>query len=486
MDVLDGTTLAVVVVLLVAFAVALADWRKGLLAAIAVGFLQDPLRKLWPGEPVYLTALVGVLFVVVALGAAYRGELLAINTTVEWRRLRWPVAAFCLVVVAQAVRTLAEHQNVKLAVLGLMSYLAPVTAAAAGYAFARSASALRRFFICYAMCSVAAAAGVYLAFLGYDWPVLEQVGSGLILYAQGVRLDLYPGFMRSPEVAAWHTAAGVCVLMIVGSITKRPAGRLACVVLIFLLLGAAVLTGRRKVLVEIVLFLVAYWGSLAYARAGARRVVGIAALAALVAWLALPQLLEPEDIAPRLQPYVLHGATGFVDAPDRFSSLGLGSVEWAFDQYGMAGAGAGTGSQGGQHFASETELVGGAAEGGLGKVTAELGLPGLVAGAWVLTALVWALWRGRAEVQRLSPELAALRYGLLAFLGANAVGFVVASQVYGDLFVLLLLGWCAGFVLAIPWLAPTEQPRTGLSQRGLPLLRKGSGIGIGTRRYRHR
>src|SRR6185295_14812646 len=144
-------------------------------------------------------------------------------------------------------------------------------------------------------------------------------------------------------------------------------------------------TGRRKVLVEIVLFLAAYWGSLAYSRAGARRAAGVAALAALIAWLALPQLLEPEDMGPRLQPYVLHGATGFVDAPDRFSSLGLGSVGWAFDQYGVAGAGAGTGSQGSQHFAGEAELVGGAVEGGLGKVTAELGLPGLLAAAWVLT-----------------------------------------------------------------------------------------------------
>jgi hypothetical protein len=232
-----------------------------------------------------------------------------------------------------------------------------------------------------------------------------------------------------------------------------------------LLLGAAFLTGRRKVLVEIVLFLAAYWASLAYARAGARRVVGVAAMVALIAWLALSQLLEPEEIGPRLAPYVRHGATGFADAPDRFSSLGLASVGWAFDQYGLAGAGAGTGSQGGQHFAGEAELVGGAAEGGLGKVTAELGLPGLLAAAWVLTALVWALWRGRAEAQRLSPELAALRYGLLAFLGANAVTFIVASQVYGDLFVLLLLGWSVGFVLAIPRLAPPGQPGTGLSRR---------------------
>jgi hypothetical protein len=273
---------------------------------------------------------------------------------------------------------------------------------------------------------------------------------------------------------------GVCVLVILGSITKRPAGRLAAAALVLLLLGATVLTGRRKVLIEIVLFLAAYWASLAYARAGARRVVWIAALTAFIAWLALPQLLEPEDLGPRLEPYVRHSASSFADAPDRFTAFGLGSVEWAIDRNGLAGAGAGTGSQGRQHFNDGADLVGGAAEGGLGKITAELGLPGLLTAAWVLTALVWALWRGRAEAQRLSPELAALRYGLLAFLGANGVAFTVASQVYGDLFVLLLLGWCVGFVLAIPQLAPTGQPGTGLARRVLPLARKS----IGARRHR--
>jgi len=59
---------------MLAVGIALADWRKGLLACIAVGFVQDPLRKLWPGEPVYLTALVGVVFAAAALGAAFLGS----------------------------------------------------------------------------------------------------------------------------------------------------------------------------------------------------------------------------------------------------------------------------------------------------------------------------------------------------------------------------------------------------------------------------
>jgi hypothetical protein len=463
MDIPDTILLGLVAVAL-ALALSLADWRKGLVACIAVGFLQDPLRKLWPDEPVYLTALVGVVFAAVALGAAFRGELLAIRTAVEWRCFRWPVAAFCLVVVAQTGRTLAQYQNATLAVLGVMGYLAPLAAAAVGYSFARSAPMVRRFLAYYAMLSVAAATGVYLGFLGYDWPVLDQVGPGLILFAQDLRLDLYPGFMRSPDVAAWHAASAVCVLVLLERMGKRPWGRLAIPALILFLLGATILTGRRKAVAEIVLFLAIYCALLAYARVGARRVAAVAALTALIAWLALPQLLEMEDVGPELEPYLRHSATGFADAPDRFTSLGLGSVGWAIDRHGLAGAGAGTGSQGGQYFGGGAELVGGAPEGGLGKITTELGLPGLLAVAWVLAAFVWALWRGRAEVRLLSHELLRLRYGLLAFLGANAVNFIVASQVYGDLFVLLLVGLGVGFVLAIPRLAPTGQPGTGRSR----------------------
>ena len=40
-------------------------------------------------------------------------------------------------------------------------------------------------------------------------------------------------------------------------------------------------------------------------------------------------------------------------------------------------------------------------------------------------------------------------YGLVAFMAANIPLFVVATQVFGDLFVLLILGWIFGFTVAI-------------------------------------
>jgi hypothetical protein len=443
--------------------IALFDWRKGMLACVAVGFVQDPLRKLWPGEPVYLTALVGIVLAFSVFGAIARGELMTIKTTPEWRRFLWPpIAGFGLLVMAQAGRTLVEYHSLTLAGLGLIAYLAPLAAAALGYSFARNPTLLKIFLGFYASLSIAAAMGVYLAFFGYEWQVLEEVGEGLIVFSQGLPLDAYTGFMRTPEVAAWHAGAGACFLVILGVVTRQPRWRLAAGVLILFLVGAALLTGRRKATIEVLLFVSVYWIVLGYARAGATRVVAVVAVAVLIVWFAIPQLLQPEEIGPRLEPYVRHSATGFSDAPERFTSLGLGSVEWAIRRHGLLGTGAGTGSQGAQHFGGGVTLVGGAPEGGLGKIATELGLPGLLAAVWVMAALVRAMWSTRGRAQRLSPELNALRYGLLAFLAAKCVGFIVAAQIYGDLFVLLILGWTLGFVLAIPRLEAT--PRTLLDR----------------------
>jgi len=53
----------------------------------------------------------------------------------------------------------------------------------------------------------------------------------------------------------------------------------------------------------------------------------------------------------------------------------------------------------------------------------------------------------------ISPGHARFGYGLVAFLAANGAAFSVATQAFGDLFVLLTLGWTLGFLLALPVLA---------------------------------
>jgi hypothetical protein len=46
--------------------------------------------------------------------------------------------------------------------------------------------------------------------------------------------------------------------------------------------------------------------------------------------------------------------------------------------------------------------------------------------------------------------------GLCSFLVANVAGFSVATQAYGDLFILLILSWTLAFLLVIPVLVERE------------------------------
>jgi hypothetical protein len=142
------------------------------------------------------------------------------------------------------------------------------------------------------------------------------------------------------------------------------------------------------------------------------------------------------------------GATVFGEAEDRFSSLGLGSVGWALEGYGFFGGGVGVASQGGQHFGGGAGRFGGAGEGGLGKIVAELGLPGLVLVAWIVGALVVYLRGLVTRVARRDDPIVPLFLGLVAVIAANVPLFIVATQIFGDPFVLLILGWMFGFSIA--------------------------------------
>jgi hypothetical protein len=44
----------------------------------------------------------------------------------------------------------------------------------------------------------------------------------------------------------------------------------------------------------------------------------------------------------------------------------------------------------------------------------------------------------------------------MAFLSANGAVFLTAHQVFGDPFVLIVLGWLAGLLLAVPRVARAE------------------------------
>jgi O-antigen ligase len=128
---------------------------------------------------------------------------------------------------------------------------------------------------------------------------------------------------------------------------------------------------------------------------------------------------------------------------------------WAYDGYGFLGAGLGVGTQGTQHFGGGGAMAG-AAEGGLGKIAVELGIPGLLVTGWIAILTVRYFWKILRFATRHSRRLGRLSFGLFSFLVANVAGFSVATQAYGDLFILLILALTVGSLLAVPMLVERE------------------------------
>lgn len=423
----------------------------GVPVCLIAGFLADPLRKTLPGEPVILTAaivgFVGLTFV----GALKKGSRLRMPSVLRKdRRTIGAFRIFAAIVLLQALVSYARTRSTMIAGIGLLAYFAPIPAIFVGYRFARRPGRLERFVGIYTLVCCAGVLGIYLSIAGVDHPLLNAVGVEQVVYSRvtGGPVRLLCGFFRSSENAAWHaaTAFSLLLLLAVTRLRRRAADWFYVPAMVFLAI-AVPLTGRRKAMVTIVLFAVLYGFLLAYFRRGAHRL----ATNALVVGLAVTViagstfLSDPEAI----RPYIERGATATGESlVGRLEKMTIGSFKWVVQANGIFGAGAGIGSQGSQHFGGGVDMVGMAAEGGLAKVLAELGLPGIVAFLWFAWVLGRRLWKAFASVNRGDPARSRLILGLAALIVANGIEFVTATQIFGDPFVLVMLGWLFGFLLA--------------------------------------
>jgi hypothetical protein len=451
--------------LVVAMAVCFANWRTGVFICFLVGFLQDPVRKLMPGEPVFMTALVGVPLAMTLLGAHLRRVRISFKPIHSWNKaLRIPLALFVLLVLVQTIVGFINTGSAIIAGIGLLAYLAPLPAILLGYQFSRSARDIIKLIKFYVLGSILIVSGIYLSYLGYDWKTLVSVGEGLIAFAPtGEKLVLYSGFFRSPEIAAWHAAAAVCGLITLSvAIRGQTIIKLAAGAVVPFLLGVLLLTGRRKFLVEIFLFLSSYGLLLVWSQRSAIKSAALMRLALIfstgVAAASVGYIYFASDVtATNVLPYYARGASVQQDVGERVSIVTIPSFQYVIAQNGVLGSGAGTGSQGAQHFGGGSRIVGGAAEGGLGKVLAELGVPGLALLLWLAISLARYLWSVLAVIKEGDPQLSKLALGLLAFLVTNGFVYAIAHQVFGDPFVLIILGFFLGFVMAMPRIVQRQQ-----------------------------
>lgn len=429
----------------------ISDWRSGMLVCIAVGFLADTVRKVVPDQPVYFVVLVGVFLCATAVGFVRQHGLVRFTDIAILRGpVRAPLLLFLIWLMFQSVISLYHYDNFALVGIGLLSYLAPIPGFLLAYYFGLRVQSAVRFVKFYVFFASAMLSGILLSFIGVDSALLEEIGTGVMIHVPGGLLESYPGFLRSTEGAAWHTAAAISLILVlsVSGVVRWPKTLVA--LLIVLLVCAGLLTGRRKMLMEVLIFSGLYASMLLVFTRRAGRMVLIGAIMAILLGVIGAFTISDESSRHgyQLNAYLQRSATVFSEAEDRFAKLGLGSVSWALARYGFFGGGVGVASQGGQHFGGGSERFGGAGEGGLGKIVAELGVPGLALVGWIIGAILFYLRRLVVQVARLDNPIVPFFLGLVSFLAANVPLFIVATQIFGDPFVLLLLGWTFGFVIA--------------------------------------
>jgi hypothetical protein len=444
---------------------ALAEWRLALLLCLATAILQDPLRKLVPDQPVVFVVFVAVVFGAACVGALARGNRWNLKSIIgQDRQLAIPLLILLLLIILQAFNSYLRFDNLSIPLIGLAAYFLPIPSIALAYqlVFRQGEFRINQFMKWYIVCITLVLTTVCLEFSGYDWPVLGQVGEKLLIYDATLGAYLLPstGLFRASEIAAWHAATAACFVLIVTLLGGATVRRLLTgVIFAALLLGIGLLTGRRKIVIEFAVFVSTYFILWAMFEKRVGKLFLIAATGAAVVgygWLAglKEDVRRQVDLGSRdYSVYVERSQSVFADAPSRFVELGLAPVMWAYDSFGLFGAGLGSGTQGARYVGAETA---GAAEGGLGKITLELGIPGLFVMGWVAISLLRHLWRIMRAASRHSPRMGRLSFGLFSFLVANLAAFSVATQAFGDFFILLILSWTLAFLLAVPVLVERE------------------------------
>jgi hypothetical protein len=438
---------------LVMIALTVGDWRKGLLAILVLGVLQDVFRKLTPGVPAYYllwtTAMFGVVFAAAYAGGAVRGLR---PLFLRDARLKTAWGLFFLVVLAQAVHALARWGNPQVPVLGLLFYLGPVAALLLGAVYTRSERRIKTFLTAYVLIMAPAALTVYLSVdYAEQWPVLKDIGAfvgrEMIIYDVGTALKSHPGLFRVGEIAAWHAATAAIFLIVLATGSPSLAFRILAGLLVVALVGAILLTGRRKMLMTLTLFLVAQWSLLALVRKGVTRQTVTLLVLGLLGSFALI-LLDPQERSSQPALYLERGVTVFEETGERFQTS-LDLLQSALIQSSGIGLGAGISAQGAQYAGGASSAVGGTAEAGLGKIIIELGVPGALIILWLLYSLARRLWRGFTLLARVSDRLSYYAISFAALLIANIATFTVATQVYGDHCVLIVLGLVAGMLFSL-------------------------------------
>lgn len=423
--------------------VALFNWRWGVAAAILVGLLQDPLRKMIPGTPGFLAMASAPVWLVIMISALYSRQLLIRKFLDCFPRMgRWTLWVLAYMAIP-AVLSASYGQNTwMITLLGGFVYITMFLALVAGFRYPgprRPAAGILSF---YAVAAAVMLIGGPLEAWGWSDRFAaigtEALGHVWVTHRTGTAVHMLAGFFRGPDVMGWHATLVLMICAIMAFRTRGPA-RAAWIVLAVWGALNIWLCGRRKMLSMIPVFLGCYL-FLLFRFKDARRFVSILGTVLMIGglgWYLISSLFRDAGV----EAFYL---TAFTQAEAQIQHHGIDAVASTVKQAGFWGYGLGMSQQGIHHIAADKPEVW--QESGPGKLVAEFGVPGSV--LILILGVVFA--RTAFCVVQLSRKEDSfyITAGIFSMLVANLTSAVVSAQIFGDPFISLFLVFMAGLLLS--------------------------------------
>jgi len=436
--------LLVLILIGAACATAVFNWRWGVVAAIVIGLLQDPLRKMVPGVPGYLAIATLPVWMATIVSALFSGEVRARDFLSNFPRLaRWVSLFGLYLLIPAAISATYGENSWQITLLGGVVYTTAFVMLAAGWRFPRDASSVTRILSFYAIGTAVLLIGGPLDYFGlakgFAAIGTEAMDAVWVTYRTGSKgLYMYAGFFRSPDVMGWHASL---VTMIASLMAARSRGWARYAWLALSMWGVLNLwiCGRRKMISMLPIF----WGLfllLTFKFKTARRAVPLVGTLLLVlglGWYGVTRTYQSTEIDTFYM-------TTFDHLDDLAMAHGVLSVVETIRQAGFFGYGLGMGQQGIHHIKAEKPRLW--QESGPSKLVGELGVPGFVLLLGVGAVLLVTAYHVIGHNKNSSSFY--MCAGLYSILIANMASAVISGQIFGDPFIMILLSFFMGLLLS--------------------------------------
>ena len=447
---------------------ALLDWRRAWLLVTLCGVIQDPVRKLTAGSPVYISFAVVALYAVILFAAREELAKYATEFTRRFGNLSSALMVFVFLLMVGVINGLITYgiAKWKAPMISLVTYIVPMIAVLLGYAWFQREEMMLRFFRFYTAVTSIALIGTVLEYFRFPSRLLGLVSfeGDYIRHLPGIQIRMLSGLYRSPDVMAWHAS----MLTVIGVAMALRAGLRRQMLIWSAVAGwgfvNCMIAGRRKAIYFVIVFCVAFlWRYLR--RVQTSQIVAIIGLL-LILGTVISQLSSTEATSV----YTKSAVATRGEIGQRFE----GGVLQTFREVGYLGAGLGTATQGVHHLLGSNSI--GWQEGGLGKLAMEVGLPGLLA-LVVMTVIVGRMLMVLTSIGDVPGSSQFIRVTLFALVMANIAGFVASAQAYTDAVLALTAGFLVGALFASAALderlpateqAPATEPKDASALRPLP------------------